>query len=337
MPRQQTAAAKYITELLSRFPDAPALTLAKKAYRERPGLWRDVEGARRAIRYRLGQQGKGLRKQIADKRFFREPRKPGWTGIIPEAVTQFADWKALEIDGPQRVLVLADIHIPFHDPEALQVALDYGLAKKPTIVLLNGDIADHYSISRWQTDPELRDFPKEINAVKQLLRGLRERFGKKCRVIFKHGNHEERFEKYMRLRAPELLGVPEFSWSSVFGLHELGVELVHQKRPIRLGKLNVLHGHEYVFAISNPVNPARGLFLRGKTHGLCGHFHQTSQHSEKTLEQKVLTTWSTGCLCDLHPEYRPLNPWNHGAAYVEVGKDGSFEVNNFRILHGRVW
>jgi hypothetical protein len=204
------------------------------------------------------------------------------------------------------------------------------------LILLNGDIADHYSISRWQTDPRLRDFPGEINAVKFFLKGLREQFPK-ARIIYKHGNHEERYDKFLQLKAPELLEVEQFSWKSIFGLDDYGIELVTNKRPIKLGELNVIHGHEYVFQISNPVNPARGLYLRSKVHCLGGHFHQTSQHSEKNLEQSVVSTWSTGALCDLHPEYRPLNPWNHGFAFVETDHAGAFRVDNLRIVDGEVW
>jgi hypothetical protein len=46
--------------------------------------------------------------------------------------------------------------------------------------------------------------------------------------------------------------------------------------------------------------------------------------------------WSTGCLCDLTPEYARINRWNHGAAIVTVFDDGEYEVHNFRIAHGKV-
>jgi hypothetical protein len=183
----------------------------------------------------------------------------------------------------------------------------------------------------------LRDFPGEIKAVRFFLKGLRKRFGKACRIIYKHGNHEERYEAYMRFKCPEFLGIENFEWKSVFGLDEHGIELIGQKRPVRIESLNGIHGHEYVFAISDPVNPARGLFLRAKTHAFCNHFHQSSSHSEKDLNQKVVTTWSIGCLCQLHPEYRPLNPWNHGFATIETDADGGHHVENLKIIGGKVY
>lgn len=335
--RPTSVAGLYLQELLAKFPDAPALTLAKKAYRECPQMWASLESCRNAVRYHLGSLGSKNRRGLSDKRFMREPRKAGWSDVIPEALVQLPDWKAEVIEGPQRVLLLNDIHIPFHDPEALEVALEHGLTQRPTMVILNGDIADHYSCSEYVKDPRVRDFPKEVLAVKQFLSGLRKRLGKACRIVYKMGNHEERYNRMLVHRSPDLLGIPDFEWSSVFGLAENKIELVEHKRPIRLGKLNVIHGHEYTFAISNPVNAARGLFLRGKTHAICGHFHQSSNHSEKNLDGTVISTWSIGALCDLHPEYRPLNNWNHGFAFVEIEKSGAFHVESLRVLNGKAW
>ncbi len=140
----------------------------------------------------------------------------------------------------------------------------------------------------------------------------------------------------MRVKAPELLGVPDFEIKALLNLRD--GELVKDKRPIRLGDLNVLHGHEYKYAISNPVNPARGMFLKAKAYVICGHFHQTSSHSARTVEQQNLGAWSTGCLCDIHPDYSPMNDWNHGFAFVEVFANGKFKVENkFISPDGKVY
>ena len=333
--RQQTPALTYLMKLIGQFPDAPALTLAKRAYREHPELWTDLEGARTAIRRLLGNHGnKDRNRGVKDKEFFRESRTAGASlPCVPEALERPL-WGAVQIDGPARCLILSDLHIPYHDPQALQVALDYGVQHKATMVLLNGDICDHFALSRWEKDPRERDFPGEVAKTRQFLIGLSEMFPK-ARVLYKTGNHEERYENYLRMKAPELLGVANFEWSEVFGVDK--ANLVDGKRPVKIGQLNVIHGHEYVFNISNPVNPARGMFLRAKTHVLGGHFHQTSQHSAKSLEGKVVSAWSTGALCDMNPEYRPLNDWNHGFAFVEIGRDGSFHVDNLRIIAGKVF
>jgi len=323
--------------LLSRFPNAPTKTLARMAYKENPALWTDLDVARKYFRYKRGACGTRERRRTADKSHFRPPQKSGDPfGRMPKELRDFDQWGAVCFPGPLRALILSDIHIPFYDKQATLCALKYGEHLGADTILLNGDVADFFALSFWQNDPRKRDFPEEIKAVKEFLGCVRGAFPK-SKIIYKLGNHEERMIRYMQVKAPELLGLPEFEIESVLGLKDNGIQLVKDNRPIKFGMLNIIHGHEYRFAISNPVNPARGLFLRGKVHAVCGHFHQSSQHTERALDQQVLGTWSTGCLCDLHPEYRPINNWNHGFMVVDTDKQGAFEVGNLRVVNGTAY
>ena len=84
------------------------------------------------------------------------------------------------------------------------------------------------------------------------------------------------------------------------------------------------------------MNAARGLFLRAKACAIGAHSHSTSQHDEPNVRGESLAAWSVGCLCDLHPEYAPLNKWNHGFALLEYRGGDDWEVENKRIVNGRV-
>jgi hypothetical protein len=98
------------------------------------------------------------------------------------------------------------------------------------------------------------------------------------------------------------------------------------------GKLPILHGDEVRLAAVN-VNPARSLFLKTNSWAMCSHLHRDSQHSSKNIFEQYLTTWSTGCLCDMHPTYNPFgNQWTWGFAIVTVDSNGDFGVENKRIL-----
>jgi predicted phosphodiesterase len=333
MALQKQTALAY----LSRFPKAPTLTLAKLAYRENPSLWPRVEATRSTFRQARGANGDKLRKWAVPK-FIRElgdPKKSPFRKV-PKAISHFEDWGAFKIAGPLRMLGLWDLHCPYHDEAAIEIALRYGKERNPNLIFLGGDILDGHAVSFWQSDPRKRDFPAEIQCVKDTLTTIRMRFPN-ARIIYLLGNHEDRFVRYMETKAPELLGIADFELASILCLEELGIELIGENRPVMVGDLNLLHGHEYRFAISNPVNPARGLFLRAKTHCVCGHFHQSSQHSEKNLEGKVISTWSVGALCNLHPDYRPINNWSLGFLFAEIDKVGAFRVENLRIIHGKVY
>ncbi|MDA9864035.1 hypothetical protein N9C70_03090 [Flavobacteriales bacterium] len=41
------------------------------------------------------------------------------------------------------------------------------------------------------------------------------------------------------------------------------------------------------------------------------------------------------CLCELNPEYMPLNNWGHGCAVITVD-EGQPSVQNIRIQNGQV-
>lgn len=324
-----------VAEYIRRFPKAASLTLARLAYKENPSLWSNIEAARDSIRYVRGASGKIKRRLATNPRAPQPPGNP--FGDLPEPIKSFdEEWGAVQLQGPAKCLVLCDLHIPFYDKAAVVESIKYGVDRNADTVILLGDIGDFFAESFWEKDPRKRDFPGELKAVKAFLGVLREQFSK-ARIVYKLGNHEDRHLRYMRVKAPELLGVPEFEFDAILDLANFGITSVGDNRPIRLGKLNMIHGHEYKFAISNPVNPARGLYLRGKSHGVCGHFHQSSNHTETTIEGKVISTWSIGALCDMHPEYRPLNNWSQGFAFVEVDAGGAFHVQNLRIVNGQVY
>lgn len=326
---------KAIADVLKGFPDISSQGAARVARKFHPTLFRSVEHARDCVRYLRGSNGHKSRTNKAAQ-FIKPPAEAGagTFAALPDGITQIEDWRAVQIDGPLRCLIISDVHAPYHDKAALLTALEYGRKHDADAVLLNGDIADCFSVSNWEKDPRQRRFPDEVKTVKELIGVIQKGFPK-ARMWYKLGNHEERLERYMQVRAPELLGLPGFDFASVFGLD--AIELIQDRRPIRLGKLNVIHGHEFSFAISNPVNAARGYFLRAKTHILAGHLHQVSQHSETNLEGKVVSAWSTGALCDLHPKYAPINKWSHGFAFVVVDKNGVFEVQNLKVINGKCY
>lgn len=159
----------------------------------------------------------------------------------------------------------------------------------------------------------------------------------KAKIIWKLGNHEERYEHFLIMKAPELLDIAVVGLESLFVCANIGVEIVREQKFIMLGKLPVLHGHEFPKGMTSPVNPARGFFMRGIESVLAGHLHRTSEHTEPTMMGRFITCWSTGCLCGMHPEYARINKWNQGFATVDCEGDGSFNVKNLRVLNGKIF
>lgn len=232
-------------------------------------------------------------------------------------------------------LHLCDLHIPYHDIFAIEAAIEMGCKRKVDGVFLNGDALDSHELSRFDKDPNKPRYVKEIEAWFQFAEYLRYKFPK-AQIVYKIGNHEERLDSYLMQRAPALLGLEEVQLSKIMKLENYGIEFVGDKRVVRFGKLNAIHGHEYKPNIMAPVNPARGLFLRTKGLAACGHFHQTSEHHEPTITGKPQGCWSVGCLCQLNPQYMPLNKWNHGFALIDNLGYGNFHIENYRVMDGEV-
>jgi predicted phosphodiesterase len=256
-------------------------------------------------------------------------------GIIPRfeiPKEENVDYTEYIVPG-KNILVIADLHIPYHDSDAIQCALEYGYKKKCDTVLIDGDFIDFYRVSQYCKDPRARNVAEEIEAADKLLNSICEHFKK---VVWKEGNHEERYSNYVMQHAPEIWHVNGVHLPVLMRLSERGIDWVGERRVMRIGDhLRVIHGNEYAQSTNNPVNPARGLFLRAKDCAMAAHNHQSSEHTETTIARKLITDWSIGCLCGLHPQYMPLNKWNQGFSCVRVDGD-DFHVENRRIIDGRV-
>lgn len=252
---------------------------------------------------------------------------------LPEPVHRSAAPKRLDLQGWW--LILSDVHLPFHDAGVVELAIAEAVRRRACGVLLNGDVIDCHQLSRFEKSPDDPQFRAEVAAARQFLAYLRSRLPK-AQVVWKEGNHEERLFSYVVSRGEALHGLDDLEPASLFRMRQHGVEYVGDRRVIKLGKLNVIHGHEYRPGIQCPVNPARGLFLRSHAVSLCGHFHQTSEHHQPDINGAPMAAWSTGCACHLSPRYMPLNKWNHGFCFVDVGKAGRFHVENLRVLDGEI-
>lgn len=312
-------------KLCTKYPDSPNLTLAR-VLAKATGL--KVERCRTAIRDTRGANGNRRRRTATQKELFKDPGKAGSIPQCPPSMAQ--PWLPHVIKLPAKVGIVSDLHFPFHSELAVQSAVEYLVAEKIDTLLINGDFGDWYAPSRFQTNPALRDFPNELKSQREAFQWIRKCFPKQ-EIIFKLGNHDERWDKYVWNHFPELHAEEQLRLSTWLKLDDLGIEVVTDQRPVLIGKLPVFHGHELPKGLTNPVNMARGAFLRACHTVMVGHGHRTSTHVESDLWHDEITCWSTGCLCDMRPEYARINKWNWGFATAEAAKDGTFGVQNLRI------
>lgn len=323
------AITPMVKELVRLHPDAPARTLARRLVKESNNAI-TLEQARCRIRGHLGQCGA---KSRAKKQPRRPARKPGQGVEMPISVAQ--PFTAHDLGVVGTVGIISDLHVPYHDEVAVAAAVSYlqGVGIDGLVIL--GDLCDFYSISRWMKDPRQRNFARELKDCRQMLQWLRQQFPS-IPFLLKQGNHEERYDHWLFQHAPELVDEPAVSLPQMLKLHELDIDYIDQQRPVMVGKLPLLHGHELQRGIAAPVNQARGAFLRTGHTVLVGHGHRTSVHCEPDMFGRETTTWSIGCLADLNPDYSRFAKYNHGFATVSVDKSGRFDVENIRISNGEI-
>lgn len=305
--------------------EMPTLKLARIMFNENKLLFKDVEQARSHLR---AIEGKESSRSKVTHPMPERPRNP--YNLPSSDETSYEPFK---LKGHKRIAIFSDIHVPYHSIAAVSAALSFCKKEKPDALLLNGDTIDCFQLSRFVKDPKKRHFSQELSTFQEMINVFKKTLN--CKIYFKFGNHEERYENFLFQKAKELIGVEEFELDNIIKARAEGIEIIKDKRIIHAAGLNIIHGHEFSTGFFSPVNVARGLFLRGKTSAIQGHSHQTSEHTESDMNGKITTTWSVGCLSELHPAYAPLNKWNHGFCIVDI--DGkNFDVRNKRIFKGEV-
>src|ERR1035437_3066775 len=344
-PEKTKIVRDYLTLHKDDEPPLQNRTAAKVLHQKHPHLWPNFEAVRSSIRTVRGNNGEAKRSQCLPD-LYRPNQKAGFVWKYPKS--QIKPWTPFILNTPKN-LIISDVHVPFHDNGALEAVWNHADAYKPDSIVLNGDFGDFFAVSRFLKNPTLIDLKGEIQAQRQMLGWIRQKFPN-ARIIFKLGNHDERWDKYLWSQAPLLVGLSNVLLENVL-TQELkdesgeviepaieGVEFVKDQRIIMLGKLPVLRGHEFASKNSNSVNAARGAFLRAVHHIMVGHNHQYSSHAQANILGKVFVSFSTGCLCDLHPEYGRFNTnWMQGFATVNVKNNHEFTVNNYRIIDGKIF
>lgn len=139
----------------------------------------------------------------------------------------------------ERVFFFPDVHAPFHSEAAWRLTIDALADFKADTVVTLGDFVDFFSISRWSKDPaRALSLAQEVGLAQGMLDEIVERTPG-ARRIYLGGNHEDRLQRYLQDKAPELfefIDVPQ-----LLHLPERGFEYVPYKQSIQMGKLNITH------------------------------------------------------------------------------------------------
>lgn len=319
-----------ILEYLENFPNSPSKTISRKIYSEHP-TFTSFESVYNRVRYYRGQLGKKSRATLYNNQFKKE-LKVEYTmkeKFLPESYATKRETFVFPT-GCKILGIIGDIHIPYQDNDVIEVAFTKMEEEGIDSLYINGDLLDFYQLSFHEKDPRMVHFKQELEAGRQFLDYCRSRFPN-IPIYLIPGNHENRFERYLRVKASELLDMDEFRLDVLLRVAEYGVQYIPFRSKVVFGDFLIEHGDKIPGA--GGVVPARTALMRLKSNCLINHFHKTSSSIQRVYgpgESTIIRGYSLGCLCELTPEYLEINEWNHGFAILKRTAN-LVQVNNYKI------
>jgi len=144
--------ASIAREYRAKHPEMPTKKLARIIYSENNIAFLSEESARTTLRYIEGKKGINSVGFVKNSEFYKEEARPKNPYNLP--ASDETVFEPFEIKGHKRVLVLSDIHAPYHNIESITLALQHAKKSKPDALLLNGDTIDCHRLSRFMKDPK---------------------------------------------------------------------------------------------------------------------------------------------------------------------------------------
>lgn len=314
--------------------DMPTLKLARIMYQQCSLLFPNLESARSCLRLIEGKSGSAKIKHVEKTPYFMEKKRPLNPYKLPVSYANVRKPYLLP-KSITNILLLSDIHIPYHDIGAVTTAIDYGKENNVDCVFINGDLIDFHRISRHETDLRKRSTKEEFEATDAFLQKLREEFPEAA-IYWLKGNHCIRWEKYLQMKASEIWDDSYFMLEERLKLNQKKITMISDKQLVLAGKLLITHGH--ILLKSGGIKPAKRAYEKAGQSVIMGHLHCRDYYRKNNaIRTERAEAWITGCLCEQSPDYNPINDGQHGFAHVKiVNKNGDFIVHNYEVANGKI-
>ena len=334
-----TMSGQIVLDYLAKYPVwMPSRTLASLIIKENSNHFNDIENVRYLIRYYRGKVGVRNSDKMANKQFLEDFQRTSSQFVMPETWGEDKIVYQLPI-GLKKMGFISDLQVPFHDPKAIQLTFDYLNKENIDSLFINGDLVDFYQLSDFQKDPRVRKFDEEYEAIIEMLGYIRKSFPKIPIYYNLDANHEFRYERYMRTKAPELLGLKgKFELEELLMLNTFTIIPIKNIDHVKFGHLPIIHG-DTTFRRGSGVSPAKTLFDRVKQSAIASHVHRTNEYTTKNqFDSEIFTCWTTGHLMHSNVEYcKHVDQYNQGFAVLEKDKTGEYRVYNKRIINHKIY
>ena len=215
------------------------------------------------------------------------------------------------------IVSLTDMHIPFHDSRAIDVAFKFCKHLQPDIIICH-EWLDFYALSRFNQDPlRINGLQEEIDLAVDYWGVLR----KNCpasEIINLDSNHQDRLQRFL--------------WSDARALSTLRNLKLDELLQIKKHNIKMRESYTYkkfLFKHSSLVRKfssytAKGEYEKEGMSGCSGHTHRLGQYFE-TKRGGSYTWVESGCLCKTdNVEYiNGTANWQQGISLVSFEKGGT--------------
>lgn len=237
-----------------------------------------------------------------------------------------------------RVIVLPDIHAPYHDKKTLRAVENFMADYRWDEYVNLGDLMDFDSISRFNAGLlrklETRRIAKDYEIGNEILdrhQSILRSNNPDAKFTLLEGNHEFRIE-YLIDKDPNLEGIIDVSKN--LNLDERGFKWVRSWSKGELHRVGKLYFHHGLYI--NKYHAAKMADSFG-VNIVYGHTHDVQSYSRNIRgKNKVIKATSLGYLGDENKlEYmrnRPNN-WCQAIGVVEVRPDGTYNLAVIEIIN----
>lgn len=221
-----------------------------------------------------------------------EDPAPSW-GLGAAKLVQPATKEATEI-----VVFVSDIHVPYEDFRMVNASVALINDLQPHRVVLNGDIADFFQLSRFNKGLDRLDtLQEELDAANT--RRMQYRMAAPNAVIDEtEGNHDSRLRTFVQTNARAL--------TSLRNLQPAALNAWTENEINPHGEQGFLLRPEFLVRHGTSVRGEAGATAKAELtsagiSGVSGHTHRLANYTKAGYVQR--SWWEGGCLCRTDPDY----------------------------------
>jgi len=230
------------------------------------------------------------------------------------------------------VIILPDIHAPFHDPRAIELTCKIIELIKPVAVIYLGDNVDWHQISKFDKDPDrILTIQAEVDSFHGVDRSIMSAAGRQVKRYYILGNHEDRLRRYHAAH-PEVCKIRGLQFDALLGLGP-NQKIIPNLQLVE-GEVN---WRDRFIAKHGKVVSKWSAWSAQKEHmaehqnGISGHTHRAGDYymTQRGRTQK----WTeSGCLCSLSPSYMSNPNWQHAVTIGYFNGDGKNDFFHTNLI-----